>query len=96
MGLAAKAFAMRLMHLGLPVFVAGETTRASEIARGDLLIIGSGCGHTVSLVGMAEKAKVLGASVALVTTFPRVAHRGSSRRGGGNPGADAEGQAPAR
>ena len=44
-GLAAKAFAMRLMHLGLPVFVAGETTTPG-IRAGDLLVIGSGSGAT--------------------------------------------------
>ena len=68
-GLAAKAFAMRLMHLGLPVFVAGETTTPG-IRAGDLIVIGSGSGATVSLAGMAEKAKAVGASVALVTIFP--------------------------
>jgi 6-phospho-3-hexuloisomerase len=36
----------------------------------DLLVIGSGSGATASFVAMAEKAKTIGASVALVTIFP--------------------------
>ena len=67
-GLAVKAFAMRLMQFGLSVFVVGETTTPG-IRPGDLLFVGSGSGETASLVRMAEKAKAVGASVALVTIF---------------------------
>lgn len=65
-GLMIKSFAMRLMHLGLKTFVVGDTTTPG-IAAGDILIIGSGSGATASLVSMAEKAKQIGAQIAVVT-----------------------------
>lgn len=68
-GLMMKAFAMRLMHMSLAVYVVGETTTPA-IARGDVLFIGSGSGETGSLAGMAQKAKSLGAAVALAGIFP--------------------------
>ena len=60
---------MRLMHMGLSAYVAGETVTPG-IKAGDLLIIGSGSGATASLVAMAERAKKIGATLALVTIFP--------------------------
>ncbi len=69
-GLVVRAFAMRLMQFGLTVFVVGDTTTPA-IRAADLLVIGSGSGATASLIGMAEKAKAIGASVALVTIFPQ-------------------------
>jgi 6-phospho-3-hexuloisomerase len=71
-GLAIKAFAMRLMHMGRQVFVAGEIVTPA-VGAGDLLIVGSGSGETASLRAMAERAKSLGAKVALVTIFPESA-----------------------
>jgi 6-phospho-3-hexuloisomerase len=68
-GLMGRAFAMRLMHIGLHAYVVGETVTPG-IGRDDILIIGSGSGETKSLVSMAQKAKSLGASVAAVTIFP--------------------------
>ena len=68
-GLMVRAFAMRLMHLGLETHVVGETT-APSIGSGDLLLIGSGSGSTASLVVNAEKAQALGAKLALVTIDP--------------------------
>lgn len=68
-GFAARAFANRLMHLGLTVFFVGEPT-TTAIGRGDLLVIGSGSGETESLVCMAKKAKRLGADVATITIHP--------------------------
>ena len=68
-GLAMKAFAMRLMHLGLATYVVGETATPG-LSADDLLVIGSGSGATASLVAMAEKAKTLGANLAVVTIFP--------------------------
>ncbi|PLR91142.1 6-phospho-3-hexuloisomerase [Bacillus sp. T33-2] len=68
-GLMARAFAMRLMHMGIESYVVGETiTRNFE--QEDLLIIGSGSGETASLVSMAQKAKKIGGTVAAVTIFP--------------------------
>lgn len=66
-GLACKAFAMRLMHLGFNSYVVGETT-TPNIAKGDLLVIGSGSGETESLVTMVKKAKKLGSYIVLLST----------------------------
>ena len=53
-GFAARAFANRLMHLGLNVFFVGEPTTPA-VGGGDLLIIGSGSGETESLeIGRAS------------------------------------------
>jgi 6-phospho-3-hexuloisomerase len=68
-GLVTKAFAMRLAHLGLAVFVAGDATTPSAAA-GDLLIVGSGSGETAGLVAIADKAKAIGMHIALVTVAP--------------------------
>jgi 6-phospho-3-hexuloisomerase len=68
-GLAVRAFAMRLMHMGLGAYVVGEIVTPGMRAD-DLLVIGSGSGATASLVAMAEKAKKIGANVALATIFP--------------------------
>jgi 6-phospho-3-hexuloisomerase len=68
-GLMMRAFAMRLMHLGLAVHVVGGTTTPS-LEPGDLLVIGSGSGETASLQAQARKARGLGAGVALVTIVP--------------------------
>lgn len=66
-GLALKATAMRLMHLGLTVFVVGETTTPA-IRKGDLLLAGSGSGTTSTIVKAAEKAVAAGATVVAIST----------------------------
>ncbi|UOR07046.1 6-phospho-3-hexuloisomerase [Hymenobacter aerilatus] len=66
-GLALKAAAMRLMHLGLTVFVVGETTTPA-IGSGDVLLAGSGSGTTSSIVKAAEKAAAAGAQVVAIST----------------------------
>jgi 6-phospho-3-hexuloisomerase len=48
-GLALKMAAMRLMHLGLTVHVAGEVTTPA-IGQGDLLLVASGSGTTAGAV----------------------------------------------
>lgn len=68
-GLAMRAFAMRLMHLGLHVHVVDEITTPC-IQKSDLLVIGSGSGRTTSLVNYAERAAEIGADVALITSAP--------------------------
>ena len=65
-GLAMRSFAMRLMHLGLNVHVVGETT-TPRITDKDMLVIGSGSGSTPSLVVHSERARSIGAAVALIT-----------------------------
>lgn len=68
-GLALQMAAMRLMHLGLDVHVAGEVT-APAIGSGDVLIAGSGSGSTASVVSAADTARAVGASILAVTTAP--------------------------
>lgn len=68
-GLMIRAFANRLMHLGLDVNIVGEAT-CRHTRPGDLLIIGSGSGETSSLVELAHKAKASEVHIALVTGHP--------------------------
>jgi 6-phospho-3-hexuloisomerase len=68
-GLFMKAFAMRLMHLGLHVYVVDDVTTPA-IAADDVLVLASGSGKTASLVQYASKAKEIGATVVLVTAYP--------------------------
>ncbi|CAM4034818.1 6-phospho-3-hexuloisomerase [Paenibacillus alkaliterrae] len=68
-GLMMRAFAMRLMHLGLDAYAVGDTVTRS-FKKGDLFIIGSGSGETKSIVPMAEKARSLGGTVAALTLSP--------------------------
>jgi 6-phospho-3-hexuloisomerase len=68
-GLMMKAFAMRMMQMGLDVHVVGETVTPG-LSQEDLLIIGSGSGETKSLVSAAQKAKSLHAAVAVITIVP--------------------------
>ncbi|BDY32742.1 6-phospho-3-hexuloisomerase [Mycolicibacterium mageritense] len=69
-GLVLRMAAMRLMHLGLEVHVAGDTTTPA-ISFGDLLLVASGSGTTSSVVKSAQTAAKSGARVAAFTTNPR-------------------------
>jgi 6-phospho-3-hexuloisomerase len=68
-GFMSRAFAMRLMHLGLPVFVIGETTTPA-VRGGDIVVAVSGSGSTGGTVRVAQQATALGATVWAVTTDP--------------------------
>lgn len=68
-GLVLRMAAMRLMHLGLTVHVAGDTTTPA-ISSGDLLLVASGSGTTSGVVKAAETAEKAGARVAAFTTDP--------------------------
>ncbi len=65
-GLMMRAFAMRLMQLGVEVHVVGDTTTPS-IRKGDLLILGSRYGRSGSLAHYVDIARREGARVAVVT-----------------------------
>ncbi|NQX60641.1 6-phospho-3-hexuloisomerase [Paenibacillus qinlingensis] len=65
-GLMGRAFAMRLMQLGIPVYVVGETVTPA-IKAGDLLVIGSGSGETPLLVAFAQKSAAFHVEVVLIT-----------------------------
>jgi 6-phospho-3-hexuloisomerase len=66
-GLVAKAFAMRLMHLGFQAFVVGETITPS-LSKGDIMVIFSGSGRTKTVADIAETAKEIGAKICLITS----------------------------
>jgi 6-phospho-3-hexuloisomerase len=68
-GLAAKAFAMRLMHLGISAYVVGETI-SPAIYEDDCIIAISGSGETNTIVSAAKIAKSRGAKVLAVTSYP--------------------------
>jgi 6-phospho 3-hexuloisomerase len=69
-GLVAKAFAMRLMHLGINVHViGGEVTPA--IGKGDLVLLVSGSGESTSVTNSAKIAKKVGAKICLITSYPK-------------------------
>jgi len=65
-GLVARAFAMRLFHLGRAAFVVGDTT-TPPIGAGDLLVICSGTGTKQTLLSYAEQARRSGALCAAIT-----------------------------
>lgn len=68
-GLALRMTAMRLMHLGLKIYVVGEVTTPA-IGAGDVLLTASGSGTTSSVVKAANTAVSAGARLAVITTAP--------------------------
>ena len=68
-GFVAKAFGLRLMHLGYNTYVVGETITPAYIS-GDTLVMFSGSGETHSMVSICEAAKELGGKVCLITASP--------------------------
>ena len=66
-GLAARAFAMRLMHMGFNVYVVGETTTPA-VAVEDLVIAVSGSGETTSIANLGGIAKRIGSKLATITS----------------------------
>ena len=68
-GFQIRGFAMRLMHMGLNSYMVGETC-TPNITKDGLLVICSGSGTTKSLVNHAQKAKEVGAKIALITINP--------------------------
>ncbi len=66
-GLVAKAFAMRLMHLGFTSFVVGETITPA-IEKNDMFIAFSGSGNTKSIADVAQTAKGIGSTIGLITS----------------------------
>jgi 6-phospho-3-hexuloisomerase len=66
-GLVAKAFAMRLMHLGMQAYVIGETITPA-LNTGDLMVVFSGSGRTKTVADIAETGKEIGAHICLITS----------------------------
>ncbi|MCK9151988.1 6-phospho-3-hexuloisomerase [Methanobacterium alcaliphilum] len=67
-GLVAKAFAMRLMHLGVGVYVVGETITPA-IYENDCLLAISGSGETSSVISTAKITEKRGAKIIAVTSY---------------------------
>ena len=67
-GLVARAFAMRLMHLGISVYVVGETTTPA-LSPEDCLLAISGSGETFSIISAAEIAQKRGTKIIAVTSY---------------------------
>ena len=61
-----QMFAMRLTQAGFNVYFTGDTTTPA-ISAGELLIIASGSGKTISVLAMAEKAKTAQAKINVFT-----------------------------
>ena len=71
-GLMIKAFAMRLVHLGLRAHVVGETTTPA-IGAGDLLVVATGSGQTRTTLAIVDAARERGARTACLTAHPESA-----------------------
>ena len=69
-GLVVRAFAMRLMHLGIDVHVIGETITPA-LRDDDILVALSGSGETSFAVSAAKIAKKIGTKIAVITSYPR-------------------------
>jgi 6-phospho-3-hexuloisomerase len=65
-GVIARAFALRLLHLGYDVYVVGETITPA-LKPGDTLVVFSGSGETHSVASICETVKGLGGNVCLIT-----------------------------
>lgn len=68
-GLVAKAFGMRLMHLGLNVYIVGETITPA-IKENDCLIAISGSGETSYIIGTTTIAQNVGSKIVAITSYP--------------------------
>jgi len=68
-GLVMRSFAMRLMHLGLPVGVVGDMT-AGPLTPNSLFVCSAGPGHFSTVAALMEVARNSGAGVALFTAHP--------------------------
>ena len=69
-GLVAKAFAMRLMHLGISAYVVGETI-SPAINDADCILAISGSGETNTIVSAAKTSKKRGARILSLTSYPK-------------------------
>ncbi len=66
--LMLRAFAMRLMHIGIDAYVVGDTITPAY-GKDDLIIFGSASGETGGLVRIANTAKKIGGNIACISIF---------------------------
>lgn len=69
-GLATRAFTMRLGHLGLQAFFLGDTTLPS-LGKKDLLIVSSGSGETQTVYDLVSIASKRNLRIAAITGNPK-------------------------
>lgn len=69
-GLVARAFAMRLVHLGISAYVVGETI-SPAIYDDDCILAISGSGETNTIVSAVKIAKNRGSKVLSLTSYPK-------------------------
>ncbi len=67
--LSLESIAKRYAHLGIQAVVVGQITEPA-ITPADLLVVGSGSGETLFPVGIARKAKAVGAKIAHIGSNP--------------------------
>ncbi|MGI0148142.1 MAG: SIS domain-containing protein [Thermoplasmata archaeon] len=74
-GLAARAFAMRMVQLGIDCYFIGETI-TPVVSDGDAVLIVSNTGSTMSAIQVANIARRVGSKVISVTGYPasKLAH----------------------
>jgi 6-phospho-3-hexuloisomerase len=68
-GFIARAFGLRLMHLGYNTYVVGETITPAFLSS-DTLVMFSGSGETHSMVSICGTAHEIGGNVCLITASP--------------------------
>jgi 6-phospho-3-hexuloisomerase len=68
-GMAIRAFGMRLAHLGLNAYSLGDSNVPS-ISNKDLLIVASGSGETQTIVDLVQIAQRNGSSIIAITGNP--------------------------
>ena len=68
-GFVGRAFALRLMNMGLTVYFLGETITPAA-GKDDLIIAISGSGTTKITLTASSTAKEIGAQVVAVTSYP--------------------------
>lgn len=71
-GLVMRGFAMRLMHLGIPVAVVGDMT-TPPLGPGGLFLTACGPGYLATVQALMEVAHAAGAQVFMVTARPDAA-----------------------
>ncbi len=76
-GLIAKAFAIRLVQMGLEVFFVGETI-TPIVEEGNLVLIVSYTGETMSAIQTANIVRRVGAKVITITATPHSKLAGAS------------------
>src|SRR5512137_1549795 len=76
-GLIAKAFAIRLVQLGLEVFFVGETV-TPIVEEGNVVVIVSYTGETMSAIQTANIVRRVGARVITITASPHSKLAGAS------------------